>query len=174
MAASKNIREYRPLDETDTMLIELLQENGRMPNSELAERAGIAPSTCISRVKALLERGIITGFTATVDPLSVGIDLQVLISVSIRAGARQRIAELSEQLQRQPEVMQLFFLGGAEDFIIHLAAHSAEQVRDFVMDHLSAHPAVASTRTSMVFDHFSTGPRPTLTRRPPNTVPAGR
>lgn len=164
MAASKNIREYRPLDETDTMLIELLQENGRMPNSELAERAGIAPSTCISRVKALLERGIITGFTATVDPLSVGIDLQVLISVSIRAGARQRIAELSEQLQRQPEVMQLFFLGGAEDFIIHLAAHSAEQVRDFVMDHLSAHPAVASTRTSMVFDHFSTGPRPTLMR----------
>jgi hypothetical protein len=41
-----------------------------------------------------------------------------------------------------------------------LAAHSAEQVRDFVMDHLSAHPAVASTRTSMVFDHFSTGPKP--------------
>jgi DNA-binding Lrp family transcriptional regulator len=160
VVSSKNLRDFRPLDETDVTLVTLLQENGRMSNSELAERAGIAASTCVSRVRSLLDRGIITGFTAIVDPPAVGIDLQVLISVSVRAGARQRIAELSEQLQNQPEVMQLFFLGGAEDFIIHLAAHSAEQVRDFVMDHLSAHPAVASTRTSMVFDHFSTGPKP--------------
>jgi DNA-binding Lrp family transcriptional regulator len=50
-------------------------------------------------------------------------------------------------------------LGGAEDFIIHVAARNAEEVRDFVMEHLSAHPAVASTRTSMVFDHFSAGPQ---------------
>lgn len=160
MASSKNIREYRPLDAVDAALVTLLQENGRMSNSDLAERAGIAASTCVSRVRSLLDRGVITGFTAIVDPPSVGIELQVLISVSVRAGARQRIAELSEQLQNQPEVMQLFFLGGAEDFIIHLAAHNAEDVRDFVMDHLSAHPAVASTRTSMVFDHFSAGPKP--------------
>lgn len=160
MVTSKNIRQQRPLDETDVALIRLLQENGRMSNSELAERAGIAASTCVTRLRSLIDRGVITGFTALVDPAAVGIDLQVLVSVSIRAGARQRIAELSEELQRLPEVMQLFFLGGVEDFIIHLAAHSSEEVRDFVMEHLSAHPAVASTRTSMVFEHYSTGPRP--------------
>jgi len=160
VAASKNIRAFRDLDEVDLRLVRLLQQNGRMSNSELAEGAGIAASTCVTRLRSLIDRGVITGFTAVVDPAALGIELQVLISVSVRAGARQRIAELSEHLQKLPEVMQLFFLGGAEDFIIHVAARNAEEVRDFVMEHLSAHPAVASTRTSMVFDHFSAGLQP--------------
>lgn len=157
MVRSNNLREARPLDETDRRLVALLQENGRMPNNELAERAGIAASTCVTRVRSLIERGIIRGFTAEVDPAALGIDLEVLVSVSIRSGARQRISELSEQLRGLPEVIQLFFLGGVEDFIIHMAAHNAEEVRDFVMEHLTVHPAVASTRTSIVFEHYRTG-----------------
>jgi DNA-binding Lrp family transcriptional regulator len=158
-SASMNIRAFREFDEVDRTIVTLLQQNGRMSNSELAEKSGIAASTCVTRLRSLIDRGVITGFTAVVDPAALGVELQVLISVSVRAGARQRIAELSEHLQNLPEVMQLFFLGGAEDFIIHVAARNAEEVRDFVMEHLSAHPAVASTRTSMVFDHFSAGPQ---------------
>lgn len=146
------------LDPVDRTLVRLLQDNGRMSNTELAERAGIAPSTSVARLRSLTERGVITGFTANVALEAIGFDLQVLISVSVRAGARQRIAELSDELQRLPQVLQLFFLGGVEDFIIHIAAHNAQEVRDFVLEHLSAHPAVASTRTSIVFDHFSAGP----------------
>ena len=157
MAASKNIRDSRPIDDVDRQLIQLLQMNGRISNSELAQQVGIAPSTCLARIRSLLDRKIITGFTAELDPSALGIDLEVLISVSIRAGARQKISELSEDLRKLPQVMQLFFLGGVEDFIIHLAAHNAEEVRDFVMEHLTAHPAVASTRTSIVFEHYRTG-----------------
>ena len=59
-------------------------------------------------------RGIITGFTATVDPAVMGMTLQVLVSVTIRSGARQRISEFSEELRALPEVLQLFFLGGPQ------------------------------------------------------------
>lgn len=156
--ASKTIRDSQPLDSVDSTLVRLLQQNGRMANSELAQRAGIAPSTCVARLRSLIDRGVITGFTANVAPAAIGYDLQVLVSVSVRAGARQRISELSDELQRLPQVLQLFFLGGTEDFIIHIAARNSEEVRDFVLEHLSAHPAVASTRTSIVFDHFSSGP----------------
>jgi len=52
-----------------------------------------------------------------------------------------------------PEVVQVFFLGGSEDFIIHVATRDSDHVRQFVVDNLSAHPSVASTRTSLVFDH---------------------
>ncbi len=141
------------LDEVDRAIVEQLQLNGRMTNAELADRVGIAASTCVARVRSLVARHIITGFTATVDPAVMGMNLQVLISVTIRSGARQRISEFSEELRSQPEVMQLFFLGGVEDFILHLAARDADHVRDFVMEHLSAHPAVSSTRTSIVFNH---------------------
>ncbi len=154
MVNAKNIREHAALDQVDRMIVEQLQRNGRMTNAEIAEHVGIAPSTCVTRIRSLVARGVITGFTASVNPAVMGLDLQVLVSVSIRSGARQRIAEFSEELRALPEVMQLFFLGGVEDFIIHLAARDSDHVRDFVMEHLSAHPAVSSTRTSIVFSHY--------------------
>ena len=153
MEESKNLREAVVIDVVDRQIIEQLQLNGRMTNAELAERVGIAPSTCVARVRSLVSRGIITGFTASVNPAVMGMTLQVLVSVTIRSGARQRISEFSEELRALPEVLQLFFLGGVEDFIIHLAARDSDHVRDFVMEHLSAHPAVSSTRTSIVFSH---------------------
>ena len=153
MEESKNLREAVVIDAVDRQIIEQLQLNGRMTNAELAERVGIAPSTCVARVRSLVSRGIITGFTDSVDPAVMGMTLQVLVSVTIRSGARQRISEFSEELRALPEVLQLFFLGGVEDFIIHLAARDSDHVRDFVMEHLSAHPAVSSTRTSIVFSH---------------------
>ncbi|MGK0741784.1 Lrp/AsnC family transcriptional regulator [Leucobacter sp. Z1108] len=150
---SKNLRVEPALDEVDRLIVEELQLNGRMTNAELAERVGIAASTCVARVRSLVSRRVITGFTAQVDPGVIGMTLQVLVSVSIRSGARQRISEFMEEIRGLPEVMQLFFLGGVEDFIIHLAARDSDHVRDFVMEHLSAHPAVSSTRTSIVFSH---------------------
>ncbi|GAA2845974.1 DNA-binding Lrp family transcriptional regulator [Leucobacter komagatae] len=150
---SKNLRLETDLDAVDRKIMEELQTNGRMTNAELAERVGVAASTCIARVRNLVSRRVITGFTAAVDPRAMGLDLQVLVSVTVRSGARQRIAEMSEELRALPEVMQLFFLGGVEDFIIHLAARDSDHVRDFVMENLSAHPAVSSTRTSIVFSH---------------------
>ena len=153
MEPSKNLRDLSPLDAVDRAILSELQADGRMTNAELADRVGIAPSTCVTRVRGLVARGVITGFTATVDPAVMGVALQVLVSVTIRSGARQRIAEFSEELRSLPEVLQLFFLGGVEDFIIHLVARDSDHVRDFVMEHLSAHPAVSSTRTSIVFSH---------------------
>ena len=145
------------LDEIDRSILRILRANARIPNNQLAERVGIAPSTCVARVKSLVTRGVITGFTANVDPSSVGLSLQALISVTIRAGARNLMVELSQEIRQFPEVVQLYFLGGAEDFIIHVAVRDSAAVRDFVLDNLSAHPAVASTRTSLVFDHDYSG-----------------
>lgn len=150
---SKNLRPETDLDAVDRKIIEELQTNGRMTNAELADRVGVAASTCIARVRSLVSRRVVTGFTAVVDPRAMGLDLQVLVSVTVRSGARQRISEMSDELRALPEVMQLYFLGGVEDFIIHLAARDSDHVRDFVVEHLSAHPAVSSTRTSIVFSH---------------------
>jgi len=141
------------LDEIDRRIVDLLRDDARMPNSHLAERAGIAPSTCLARVRSLVERGVITGFSAIVSPAALGLGLEALISVSIRTGARQRIGEFRADLEHRPEVRQLFFLGGSEDFVLHVAVHDTDALREFVVEQLSAHPAVASTRTSLVFQH---------------------
>lgn len=154
----KDLHDLDDLDPVDRTLVRLLRADARTPNSRLAERAGIAPSTCVARVRGLRERGIITGFTAELDPAALGLTLQALISVNIRVGQRQAITLFAEEIRALPEVVQLFFLGGSEDFIIHVAVRDSNDVRNFVVSNLSAHPAVASTRTSLVFDHHRMGP----------------
>jgi DNA-binding Lrp family transcriptional regulator len=151
------VRPAEALDSIDRRLVRLLQEDARIPNSRLADLVGVAPSTCLARVRSLVERGIITGFVAQVSPAALGWGLEALISVGIRSGARQHITEFTAQIRRAPEVVQVFFLGGSEDFIIHVAAADSDHIREFVLAQLSASPVVASTRTSMVFDHIYNG-----------------
>jgi len=151
MPQPENLR-LDPLDEVDATLVRLLQDDARLSNARLAEEAGIAPSTCLMRVRSLIERGVIRGFHADLDPRALGLGLEALISVNIRVGARNTIASFSEEMRQLPEVVQVFFLGGAEDFIIHVATRDTDHMRQFVVDNLSAHPSVASTRTSLVFD----------------------
>lgn len=150
---SKNLRSEQELDAIDRRIVDELQANGRIANSELAEIVGVAPSTCIARVRGLVARGVITGFTANVNTRAIGLELQVLVNVSVRSGARGRLAELTEELRALPGVLQVFYLGGVEDFIVHLAARDSDHVRDFVTEYLSSNPAISSTRTSLVFSH---------------------
>lgn len=151
------IRRHEPLDDIDLALISLLRADARISNARLAELTGIAPSTSLTRVRSLIERGVVRGFHADLDPRALGLGLEALISVNIRVGARRAISTFSDEMRRLPEVVQVFFLGGAEDFIIHVATRDTDHARQFVVDHLSAHPSVASTRTSLVFEHHTPG-----------------
>lgn len=142
------------IDDVDLDIIRVLKNNARITNADLAATVGIAQSTCIGRVRALIASGVISGFHADVDPAKVGLDSQVLISVTLRAGARAHLNEFMDQMRSRPEVVQVFFLGGTEDFIVHLAVADSTAVREFVLEYLSNNPTVASTRTNLVFDHF--------------------
>lgn len=146
------------LDEVDHELLRLLGANARITNADLAAAAGIAQSTCITRVRALVAKGVINGFMADINPAAIGLTSQVLISVTLRAGARSSLSDFMDEMRALPEVIQVFFLGGAEDFIVHLAVRDNDHVREFVLENLSTKPTVASTRTNMVFEHFHKGP----------------
>ena len=142
------------IDDVDTRILDLLSRDGRMTNAELAAAVGVAPSTMHTRVKALIERGVVSGFHASVDQARLGRGLQAMVGVTLRAGSRQEsILAFSQAIRRLPQVIQLFFVGGTDDFPVHIAVGSSADVRTFVVEHLSAQQTVASTRTSIIFDY---------------------
>ncbi|GAA1506822.1 DNA-binding Lrp family transcriptional regulator [Agromyces terreus] len=143
------------LDDLDRAIIARLHDNARIPNIDLARAVGISASTCLARVRSLRERGVIVRYTAEIDPVALGFTLQALVSVRIRPGARHLMEQISTELRREPEVAQLFFLGGTEDFLIHVRVRDSEHVRQFVLENLSANPAVALTETNLVFEHHT-------------------
>lgn len=147
------------IDRTDRKIIDELRRDGRIQNAQLATAVGLSPSACHSRVKSLQRRGIIRGFTADVHPSALGCELQALVSVRIHPRARSGMEQFADGLRERPEVAQLYFLGGSEDFLIHLWARDSDHVRDFVIDALSSNPAVAHTDTKLIFEyHKATAP----------------
>lgn len=147
-------KDQRPvhLDQTDRRMLALLRANARQTNQALADALDIAPSTCLARLKALKASGVIKSFTIDVDPVALGIPIQALVSVRLRAGARHLMGDFADDLRQVPEINQFFVLGGSDDFIIHIAVRDTDHLRAFVLEHLSSNPAVAGTQTSLVFE----------------------
>jgi DNA-binding Lrp family transcriptional regulator len=159
-ARPKSVRpeNVRPeLDETDRRIVLELARDARIPNNTLAERAGVAPSTCLGRVRALRERGVIRGYHADVDPAALGRPLQAMIAVRLQSTARGHIRTFAGEIARLPEVLNVFFLAGKDDFLLHVAAASTEALRDFVTG-LSSDADVAYTETSLIFEHVRADP----------------
>src|SRR3954467_5263670 len=145
----------RPIpDEVDRRLLRELAADARIPNNALAQRAGIAPSTCLGRVRALREQGVVRGYHADIDPAALGRPIQAMIAVRLQTHARGHIPDFMAKIATLPEVLNVFFLGGANDFLVHIAATSTQNLRDFVVVNLSGNPDVARTETNLIFDHI--------------------
>ena len=142
------------MDEVDRRILTALHADARIPNSALAEAVGIAPSTCHGRVRRLQHLGVIRGFYADIDPAAIGLPLQAMISVTLQSNARGKIRSFIAQIRRKPQVMDVYFLAGADDFILHVAARDTQDLRAFVVENLNANADVAGTQTSLIFEHL--------------------
>jgi DNA-binding Lrp family transcriptional regulator len=145
------------VDETDLVILRELARDARLPNNALAQRAGIAPSTCLARVRSLRERGVIRGYHADIDPAALGRPLQAMVAVRLQADSRGHLRSFVAGMASLPEVLNVFFLAGKDDFLLHVAAASTQALRDFV-ERLSRNADVAYTETSLIFEHVRADP----------------
>ncbi|CAN3982057.1 Lrp/AsnC family transcriptional regulator [Streptomyces sp. XY431] len=142
------------VDDIDRAILRVLAENARTPNNALAEAVGIAPSTCLARVRTLRERGIIRAFRTEIDPAAIGLPLQAMISVRLRAHTREQNESFRSTAPDLPGVLAVFHMAGSDDYLLHVGVAGPEELRDFVVDHLTTHPAVAQTRTNLIFEQI--------------------
>lgn len=142
------------LDAADIIILRELSEDARTPNNLLASRAGMAPSTCLNRVRALREAGVIRGFHADINLSSLGLDVAALISINVHPQARNNMLELARVLRELPETLNVFVVGGEHDLLLHVACASTGELRDFVAGHLGSNQSFVNTQTTLVFEHL--------------------
>lgn len=145
---------YSDLDPVDAAIVRELAADARIANNVLAARVGIAPSTCHGRVRSLFERGVIRGVHADVDQAKVGRPLQAMIAVRLRPEARSHLGAFAHAMAALPEVLNVYFLAGADDFLLQVATAGSDELREFVVHHLSGSKDVAMTETSLIFEHL--------------------
>jgi DNA-binding Lrp family transcriptional regulator len=140
------------LDVIDLSILAELAADGRITNAALAARVGIAESTCIHRVRALRQAGIISGIHARLNLTALGFPLQAVIKVRLGSHNRDHVRSFHGTLTAIPGVLTAFHVAGEDDYLLHTAVESPEALRDLVLEHINVHPAVRHTETHLVFE----------------------
>lgn len=141
------------LDDIDLTLLDVLQEDGRASNKELAAKAGLAPSSTVARLRKLRESGAWQSTHARVDPAALGIGLQALLVVRLEGHGRGALDAFREAMEEREEVVQLFHVAGIEDFLVHVAVRDTEHLREFTMTVMAERAEVQRHNTWLIFDH---------------------
>jgi DNA-binding Lrp family transcriptional regulator len=141
------------LDDVDRRIVEALAADARISNAALADQVGIAASTCLTRVARLREREVLRGFHAEVDLAALGRPLQAVVAIRLAAHDRGQIQEFTDTVNALPGVLMVFHVTGQIDYLVWVAATDTQDLRRFVVDHLTTHPAVAHAETSLVYEH---------------------
>ena len=144
---------FPQLDAVDRAILEHLSVDARIPNNRLAERVGLAPSTCLARVRALRAAGVVRGFHAEIDLGALGRPLQAMVAVRLAVHAREQIEDFTDHVRSLPGVLSIFHMTGQTDYLVWVAAADAQDLREFVVDHLATHPATAHAETSLIYEH---------------------
>ncbi|MEQ1500826.1 MAG: Lrp/AsnC family transcriptional regulator [Myxococcota bacterium] len=141
------------LDRIDLAILAALQNDARLSNKELADRVGLAPSTTLGRVRRLEEANVIRGASIDVDPAALGIALQALVVIRLGTHSRDTVRAIEAHLAARPEVVALWYIGGIDDFVVHVAVRDTRHLHDLLMDEITSRPEVSVVRTELVFEH---------------------
>jgi Lrp/AsnC family transcriptional regulator, leucine-responsive regulatory protein len=135
------------LDAVDLQILDLLQQDGRMSNADLAQRVGLTAPTVLRRVKLLEERGVIRGYAAQIDPLALGLNVTAFILLETNAGCD--LDGISRYLTGLPGVLEIHRLIGEWCFLLKVRTHSPQTLEDLIYRVLRHHPGVRRTHSTL-------------------------
>ncbi|GAB2836019.1 Lrp/AsnC family transcriptional regulator [Lentzea nigeriaca] len=137
------------LDEIDRRILRELESDGRLSGRALAERVTISRANAYARFERLVADGVITGFTARVDPLKVGLTTSAYVAMTVRQNTWR---DLQVQLRAIPEVRHMALTGGEFDVMLLVRAEDNNALRRVVLEQLQTIPGVLSTKTFLIFE----------------------
>lgn len=137
------------LDRIDRKILHDLQENGRMTNVELAQRAGISAPPCLRRVRALEEAGVIKGYHADIDPNSLGFGVSVFAQVGLSNQAETDLKKFEDLVRTWPLVRECYLVSGEADYILKIVAEDWDAYQKFLTSHLTTAPNVSHIKSAL-------------------------
>lgn len=142
------------LDRTDLRILEILQQDGRLSNQEVAERVALSPSPCLRRIRRLEEAGVIRQYVALVDPQRIGLGLLAYVSVKLEKRGNMPLDEFKTRVQTWPEVAACYAMTGEMDFLLRVHVEDLEHFSRFVMQQLLKQPGVVDVKSSFALERI--------------------
>ena len=146
------VDKYRILDDIDSSILNIIQNNARITNAEIARRVKMAPSGVLERVRKLEKRGIIRGYEARLDAEAAGKGLIAFLFIKTdesvgETGVPKRIAEI-------PEVLEVHTISGEDCYLVKLRVGSAKELSRLMKERFGKLKSIRATRTTIVLETF--------------------
>ncbi|WP_371188809.1 Lrp/AsnC family transcriptional regulator [Thalassotalea maritima] len=143
----------KKLDDIDLQILTLLYNDADITNKNLAAHIGIAPSTCLERVKRMKSSGVIKGSFVDVNYNTIGGNIEAIAAIQLQPYSEEIVNSLRDELLQLPEIVSMYHMGGAFDFYIHMSVKDTEHLRRFVFEAITSRDEVTNVETALVFEH---------------------
>jgi DNA-binding Lrp family transcriptional regulator len=153
LAGTSERAEAAPLDDVDRDIIRELTRDGRMSVTQVAQNVHISRAHAYTRIARLTSEGVLTKFTALVDPIKAGLKSSAYVTLKV---SQHSWRELREDLRAIPEVHHIALVGGDFDVILLVRAIDNTDLRRVIFDQLQSMPGVLDTQTFLVFEDVDT------------------
>lgn len=132
------------IDSINHQILQELETDGRVSNTELASRVGLSPSACLRRVQELERRGIIKGYRAVTDRKALGGAVTVFVMVGLNAHLKKDAQAFERAMATAPEVREVHNITGSVEYLLRVEVQSLESYKDFHANTLGIVPQVSS------------------------------
>jgi Lrp/AsnC family leucine-responsive transcriptional regulator len=140
------------LDDIDRRILFQLQLDSRITMQDLSERVGLSASPCHRRVKLLEERGIVTGYVATVDQNAVGLSVSVFISVKLARQREEDLDRFARAVASWHEVLDCYLMTGHRDYLLRVVVPDLAAYERFLKHKLTRLEGISSIESSFALD----------------------
>jgi Lrp/AsnC family leucine-responsive transcriptional regulator len=136
------------LDDTDYTIIRNLQMEGRLSNSDLADRVNLSASACLRRVRLMEEAGIIEGYTMLVNPAAVGKPSIIFVEISLTSQSEKNLVDFEKAVSDCPEIMECYLMAGSFDYLLRIVASDVSDYERIHKLYLSRLPNVSRIKSN--------------------------
>ncbi len=144
------------LDKIDKNLLELLQNDGKISNSQLAEQVSLSEAPCWRRVRRLEQDGYITGYQALLDHRLLGFGVIAFVQVKFSSHRIELAQEFEEAVQTLPQIMACYNVTGSADYLLHVLAEDLESYGDLTLNTIRKLPGVDAIHSSLCLREIKT------------------
>jgi Lrp/AsnC family transcriptional regulator, leucine-responsive regulatory protein len=145
------------LDKPDKIILKKLQEAATQPLTDIAAAAGLSPSTCHRRIKALEQEGLIVAYRATLDRKRLGLANEFFVEVSLTAQSVESLEKFEKAVQRVPEILECHLMSGQFDYLLRVVARDAEDYERIHRTRLARLPDVQRIQSSLALRTVKAG-----------------
>lgn len=155
------------IDDIDLKILNILQQNARTSNAEIARQVEMAPSAVLERIRRLEARGVIQGYEVRINPEAVGQNL--LAFVFVRSADFDSDLKTARMLAAIPEVLEAHHIAGDDCYLLKVRTRDAKALGHLLRERIGASGSVQNSRTTIVLETLREGSR--LPLFAPDTAP---